>query len=115
MSPAQFKDHYENKHVPLIRSLTGDHFPQSHSRHYIARMAAMGATTDNTNETHPAVALVGTQADFDYDALAILTWDTEEVYEKFIKTIGGAEVAAKIAADEEKFLDRGKLKVAGLK
>lgn len=37
LTPVQFRDHYENKHIPLMKSLTGHDFPLSHARHYIER------------------------------------------------------------------------------
>ncbi|KAI0095753.1 hypothetical protein GGR51DRAFT_544674 [Nemania sp. FL0031] len=36
-SPAQFRAHYDNVHVPLLQVLVGSNFPISHTRHYVTR------------------------------------------------------------------------------
>ena len=113
-SPSQFKTHYEKNHVPLIRSLAGDKFPLSHTRHYIARTPGENATNDPTNSGHPALTFAGTQPDFDYDAFAILTWENEAKFQEFFGIVSAPENAAKIASDEEAFLDRTKLKIAAV-
>lgn len=93
LSPADFKAHHETSHVPLLQSLTGDHFPLSHTRHYIDRPANDSSAT----------VLVGTQADFEYDAFGELTFANSGGFQTFVGIVGQAEAAEKIAADEEKF------------
>jgi uncharacterized protein (TIGR02118 family) len=102
LSPAEFKSHYESSHVPLVQSLTGSLFPKSHTRRYIQR-------ADSAN--HPATVLVGTQADFEYDAIAELIFDDEGAFQAFFACVSEAKAAEKIAQDEDKFLDRTKMKV----
>lgn len=102
ISPAEFKSHYESSHVPLVESIAGSLFPKSHTRHYIQR--ADGAD-------HPATVLVGSQADFGYDAIAELIFDNEAAFQAFFARVTEPKAAEKIAQDEDKFLDRARMKV----
>ncbi|KAI1277405.1 EthD domain-containing protein [Xylaria sp. FL0933] len=113
-TPAQFKAHYEEIHIPLIRKLTGASFPLSHTRHYLRRNAQQQKADGNTarNPTTPAAVLMGTQAEFDYDAFAELTFEDEAAFRAFFAlTQQHPENAAKIAADEELFLDTARMTV----
>lgn len=53
---------------------------------------------------------MGTQADFEYDAFAELTFPDVGAFQTFFGIAQRPENAARIAADEEKFLDRSKSK-----
>ncbi|KAI9708525.1 MAG: hypothetical protein M1820_003987 [Bogoriella megaspora] len=97
-TPEEFRTHYENSHVPLIKSLTGSLFPQSHIRHYVAR---------GEDGTAPMVIL-GTPEDFTYDAFAELSFTDAAAFQQFFGVIGQGEPAVKIAEDEEKFVQREK-------
>jgi uncharacterized protein (TIGR02118 family) len=98
ISPTAFKDHWENKHIPLLKSLSGPLFPLSHTRHYLAR--------DPSNPDQAAVVLVGKPEDFDYDGFAEVAFESEAAFQEFVKVMQLPEVAE----DEERFTDRGKLK-----
>jgi len=115
MSTEDFKKHYE-AHIDLIKRLSGDDFPLSHKRTYMARqtveVAPEGATSSNA--TTPAVVLVGQQSEFDFDAYAELTFTDEDAFRIFAQKIRGPEAADQIAADEELFLDRSKFAVVVL-
>ena len=111
----EFKTHYE-AHVELIKRLTGDDFPLSHKRSYIARntvdVAAEGAS--ERNPLTPATVIVGQQSDFDFDAYAELTFTDQPAFHAFAAKIYAPDVAAQLAVDEEKFLDKSKLGVVML-
>ncbi|EEA19522.1 hypothetical protein TMatcc_009656 [Talaromyces marneffei ATCC 18224] len=120
LSLEDFKKHCE-EHVLLIKRLTGDDFPLSHKRHYIARNALSSDESQNNNTTvternatTPAIVFAGQQSDFDFDAYAELTFASQEAFQTFIAKIQTPEIAAQIAADEERFLDRSKLSIAML-
>lgn len=115
MSTEDFKKHYE-AHVDLIKRLSGDDFPLSHKRTYMARQAVEAAPEGATssNATTPAVVLVGQQSEFDFDAYAELTFTDEDAFRVFFQKVRGPEVADQIAADEELFLDRSKFAVVVL-
>jgi len=98
ISPAAFKNHWEHKHIPLLKSLSGPLFPVSHTRHYIAR-------DENGDET-PARVLVGEPDDFTYDGFAVVEFEDEAACKKFVPVMSSQEVED----DEEKFTDRAKLK-----
>lgn len=108
LSPAAFKDYYETSHIPLLRSIAGPLFPNSHTRNYISR--SEHPQGDVNNSTYPAAVLIGTQQDFEYDAIAELTFDNETAFQAFFGRISEPLAAKRIADDEDQFLDRAKLK-----
>lgn len=111
MTPAAFKTHYESSHVPLIKSLAGPAFPQSHKRFYIRR-DNVSTGTDNT--AYPAQVLVGTQASFEYDAVTEMVFTDKTAFGTFMEVMSRPENVAKLRADEEHFLDREKMKVVAV-
>lgn len=110
-TPEQFKAHYENSHVPLVRKLAGAHFPLAHTRRYIHRSQGQAESSTERNATTPASVLIGSQADFDYDAFAELVFKDETAFQTFMGVMQKPENAAEVAADEEQFLDRSKMTV----
>lgn len=111
-----FKDRYE-AHIELVKRLSGDDFPLSHKRMYVARTTIENPQTgENNNSTRnaltPATVLVGQQTDFDFDAYAELTFADQVAFQRFSAKVMAPEAAAQIAADEEGFLDRSKLGIA---
>ena len=114
-SPAAFKSHYESSHEPLLQSIAGNHFPKTHIRRYIQRSesnTSSAANDDTTNANHQATVLVGMQADFDYDAIAELTFEDSAAFQTFYGLVNQPEAAEKIAKDEEMFLDRARMRIA---
>jgi hypothetical protein len=110
VSPAEFESHYESSHVPILQSIAGSVFPNSHTRRYIHRVQGIAdGGADNTD--HPATVLIGEQADFEYDAIAELVFDDEAAFHAFSARISESEAAERIARDEDLFLDRAKVKV----
>ena len=96
LTPAQFRDHYENVHIPLMRNLTGDTFPLSHERHYVARARDGGS--------FPAAVLPGGDpAAFDYDAVAVLTYRDRAHFDANWAFFEDPETRRIIAEDEAKF------------
>ena len=115
LSPAAFKSRYESSHVPLVQSIAGPHFPKTHTRRYIERSESnisSAANNGTTNANHPATVMVGTQADFDYDAIAELTFEDAAAFQTFFGLVSQPEAAEKIAKDEEMFLDRARTRIA---
>jgi hypothetical protein len=115
ISLEDFRTHYE-AHVELIKRLTGEVFPLSHKRSYVARntveVAAEGAS--DRNALTPATVIVGQQSDFDFDAYAELTFADQAAFQAFGAKVYAPDAAAQIAADEEKFLDKSKLGIVML-
>ncbi|KAL2013594.1 hypothetical protein VTN00DRAFT_1119 [Thermoascus crustaceus] len=114
LTPAQFKDHYEHSHIPLLLELAGPNFPTSHTRFYLPRRAEDLASADPTNENHRPAIFAGQPGDFPWDAYAELVFDDLAAFNAFHAIVTEPENAARIAADEEKFLDRTKLKIAAI-
>lgn len=88
MSTEAFRDHYENKHVPLIHSIAP--YYTTYIRNYV----------EENSKLHPA----GTIASF--DVVTECWFKTVEDCQKFLDAIRVKENEDKIAADEEKFIDR---------
>ncbi|KAJ6007533.1 hypothetical protein N7540_011509 [Penicillium herquei] len=57
---------------------------------------------------------LGQQTDFDFDAYAELTFLDQAAFQAFSAKVYTPEAAARIAADEEKFLDKSKLRIVML-
>jgi hypothetical protein len=109
LTPEEFKDYYENTHIPLLKSLVGDLFPLHHTRQYFARTDRKGFGGP-ANRDHPNYLLRGAPEGFDFDVIAELAWENEKVFHEFYKAIYKSDVAAKLALDEEHFLDSGSLR-----
>ncbi|RAO72953.1 uncharacterized protein BHQ10_008965 [Talaromyces amestolkiae] len=108
---------YSEQHGHLLKRLAGDVFPISHRRSYIAREEkGSNAGTDTTarNPTTPAKLVLGQQSDFDFDAYTELTFASPEAVHAYTTKTSQPEIAAAIAADEERFLDRSKTGIAFL-
>jgi hypothetical protein len=99
LSPSEFKDHYEG-HVRLLKFYAGASFPKLHRRYYLQSSA------DNL-----PVVLRGNKAFFDFDAVAEVDFDDEAAYRAFIESLSTEEATDKIAADEDRFSVREKLRV----
>ncbi|KAF2268031.1 hypothetical protein CC78DRAFT_34176 [Lojkania enalia] len=99
VSLSDFKTHYETTHVPLLKAIVGEDFPLSYTRHYIDR--------DDTLPFSPAEVFVGSQEDFAFDALAVLTFASKVHWERFKERIKG-DGAQKLKTEDEKlFMDGG--------
>ena len=109
-SPTVFKAYCETKHVPLLQSIAGVQFPKVHVRRYVHRASYASSSTDS----YPASVLVGTQSDFEYEAIAKAIFDNEAGFQAFMGMMSQPDAAARIAEDEEKLLDRSKMKAVVL-
>ncbi|KAJ8131277.1 hypothetical protein O1611_g2347 [Lasiodiplodia mahajangana] len=106
-TPEQFKDYYNGSHMPFFRQLAGPHNPSRHIQQYIHRTnAAPGDGNTPRNASTPASVFFGTQADFDYDVVVTLEFKDAATFQAHLEHIQQPDIAAKIAADEERFLDR---------
>lgn len=98
LSPAEFKDYYENTHVPLLQSLAGSLFPISHTRHYLAR--------DLSHPDHPPIVVYGAPEGFDYDVMVEVIFESQAALLEFRKVM----VLPEVLADEDRFTDPRKLR-----
>ncbi len=99
LSPEEFEDHWENKHVPLLKSLSGARFPLSHTRHYLFR--------SESAPDYPLNLVMGQPRDFDFDAFAVVTFASEAALKEFSVTLSSPEVTE----DEDRFTIRERLRV----
>ena len=101
----------------VVRSITGPHFPKQHTRRYIQRTpddSANLSESGTSNARWPATSLFGPAPEPDIDAIAELVFDDEAGCKKFFEIIKQEDAQRMLAADEEFFLDRGKLKAVVL-
>ncbi|KAL3481562.1 hypothetical protein BJX99DRAFT_253483 [Aspergillus californicus] len=124
-TPQQFKDYYENKHIPLLQELAGSSFPTFHKRHYLPRAVqdAAAANSDTSNTNYPAMIFAGSAADFQFDVYAEVIFEDVEHFKAFQAALGadperpaaGEDAflgrSTRLADDEAAFLDRGKMQV----
>ncbi|KAI1409884.1 hypothetical protein F5Y13DRAFT_169163 [Hypoxylon sp. FL1857] len=89
--------------MSVIQEMAGANFPLSHTRRYIQRPEGENATV-----------IVGSQADFDYDVLAEMVFENEEVYKGFVEVVTKEENAKWIEEDEKKFFDRKRVRIVVL-
>lgn len=87
LSSAQFRDHYENVHVPLIRRLHPT--LRNYRRNYIDRERSVG----------------GSDAWPDFDVVTESCFDDWEGFESFISTSASADVRSQVLADEAHFAE----------
>ncbi|KAJ4258885.1 hypothetical protein NW762_007972 [Fusarium torreyae] len=106
LTPSQFKDHYENTHIPLMKSLTGNFFPISHTRRYIQRAGG--------DEAHAASVLGGSQNDFDFDCFSELKFENEDGFKTMSALLAGPELSPQVGEDCAAFMDAAKTKVVVL-
>jgi hypothetical protein len=81
ISSDEFKHHWENTHVPLVKSLVGYEFPLAYTRHYVDHPFAIppvdpGPHSHGTNAEKPHDLS-------DVDGVAVLTFASKEHYERF--------------------------------
>lgn len=106
LTPNQFKHHYETIHIPLMKSLTGKLFPISHTRRYIERA--------DSDQAYAASVLGGSQADFDFDCLSELKFETEKGFRTMSALLASPELNPQVGEDCAAFMDPAKTKVVVL-
>lgn len=88
LTPEQFKLHYETEHVKLLKEIAGKDFPISHTRLYVSDF------------------LVGSAAEFPYDALTEITFEDESHFKRFMALTSAEDAAKRIREDEARFAER---------
>ncbi len=110
LSPEEFRQHYENVHIPLAQRLCAGHWPSQFTRQYLARITRRGFGGP-ANPDRPPLLLRGDAQVIDYDVVSEMTFETEHAFQAFYKRVYEKDVAAKLAADETKFLELGKTRI----
>lgn len=107
----QFRDYYEQKHVPLIYALCSGVWPTTFHRRYFARINRKGFGGP-ANPDHPIMTLRGDFTEMDNcDCIAEMNFPSEKAFRLFYKRIYEKETAASLAESENQFLEQGKIKI----
>lgn len=99
LSPSQFRTYIEEKHVPLVKSLLGANHPSTHTRYYTNKDSGF---------------MVGTASSEDADVIAVMTFESQEVMQLSMQARRADGTREIIEADEERFMDRARVKVVVL-
>jgi hypothetical protein len=110
LTPEEFQDYYEHKHIPLAYSLISDVWPTTFHRRYFARISRKGFGGP-ANPDRPMLTLRGELNEMDCDCIAEMNFPCEKAFRKFYKKIYEKEIAAILAEDENKFLEQGKVRI----
>ena len=105
-TPSEFKSHYEKNHMPLFASLTGSLFPLTHTRYYLRHKPEKDSSSVTAAADYQPIVYAGSHSDFDYDVLCVMKFEDQASFEAFSERMKDPEVAAKIAADDEIFMNR---------
>jgi hypothetical protein len=103
MTIEQFKNHYENKHVPLIMEVLKDVLPISHTRYYLK--------CNDAAEGHPPLVFVGDASTVDYDCITKIELRDEKHFGQLNEAMQKSPRKAEVEADEFAFADRSKFRL----
>lgn len=87
LSRAELIDYYENRHVPLIRSLVPE--IRDYRRSYV-----------DTSVSVPFAAVP------DFDVITEIWFDDQASYDRFLERCADPDIARRVAEDEENVFDR---------
>ncbi|OJJ56560.1 hypothetical protein ASPSYDRAFT_33641 [Aspergillus sydowii CBS 593.65] len=123
LTPAQFKSYYETTHVPLVREVTGSHFPTVYKRSYLPRAHIHGqsgiddtnadtdAEADTSNTAYPnTTTLAGRPSEFQFDVITEMVFEDETHFRAFQVAIDRNN--DRVKADEAMLFDTSKINVA---
>lgn len=97
LTPTEFKNHWESIHIPLLKAIAGNDFPLSHTRHYTEHKS------DTSSWYPPETRKFSGPDNFEFDALAVLTFANKAHWERFLVKSMEADAAKKLKEDKEKF------------
>jgi hypothetical protein len=99
LSPLEFRTYCEERHVPLVKYLLGAEHPLTHTRYYTNKDSGF---------------LIGSPLPTDPDLIAVITFESENAMQKSMRARRMHGVKEIIEADEDKFMDRAKVKVVNV-
>lgn len=99
MSIEDFRTYYETRHAPLIASFLPPGV--EYRRTYVDHAGLFGAN----------VARPEDQPGIDCDVITTLSFPTEEIFTAAMGALRSPENAARVAADEENFIDRPRKRI----
>lgn len=97
MTPEQFKDHYENRHVvlaaPYLKGIMVDHY-----RIYPGKVRAFADDWTKAAEMP--------EIDPPFDAIGVYSFENEEALDRYRELMSNPEMATMFTEDELRFIDR---------
>lgn len=108
LSHADFKQYYETSHVPLLKTVVGDDFPLSHTRHYVDP-----DTASLTSYTDFWVAPVQDEF-FQYDVVTVYTFVDRQHWERFLAKCEKKDNKEELSKAKGMILKEGGLRVIGV-
>ncbi len=99
LTPAQFRDHYENRHVPLGTKFIG-HLLVDFKRHY------PGAMADFSSDEWSNGRMGDGDAGCAYDAISVYEFRDEAAIAEMTEILKRPEVYTALSEDENRFLNR---------
>lgn len=99
-TPDQFKQHYEQSHVPLMKTLAGEAFPLHHTRRYIQRQADEDENVGAANT-----------GDTGFDCITEMVFGDEAGFRILSGLLASPGVADQVKDDCEAFMEANKTQV----
>lgn len=92
LTSEQFIDHYENRHVPLVREV----LPTigKYVRNYLDTVSVSAGRQEGDAPTPY------------FDVITEIWFDDQAAYDAFVAALSDPEVSGRLQEDEERFLDR---------
>jgi hypothetical protein len=110
LTPDEFREYYETKHLPLIRSQAPEEWTDVSTT--IRFVSYSAQTAEGGKETTYAPNMVVGEAGFcDFDAVVEYSFPDKQYFEKFFGAMYAEEIRRVREADEEKFIDRSKARL----
>ena len=101
LSPAEYKDYYENHHMPLINRISGGETAfVSHTRNYIPQ----------NPDTQTPQLIMGSKP-LDFDCVTEVVYRDQEHLQAQMAKIGTEENTRLREEDEDKFIEKGSVRV----
>lgn len=97
----EFRGHYENVHLPLMRKISGDLFPEAHARLYIP----FDAGQDKSDRQATAQVLAGSPENFNFAAISEITYRDMDHFAAHSALLQSDEHKNAVAEDCDKFMD----------
>ena len=99
LTMAEFRDYYENSHVPVITELMANWC--DYRRNYRIEDSGYKAPHGDPRRSNDAV----------FDVMTEITYETEAKYQATMAALADPDVGRRVAEDESNFMDRASMRV----
>lgn len=107
-TPQQFRDYYENIHIPLGAKYVG-HLLVNFRRHYPSQLSSFVEHEVPEGEG----PYFGEGVDCAYDCISVYSLRDEFAFKEMTEILSDPEIKTILAEDEERFLDRSACRMGG--